>query len=171
MRDDVRAVLADHLPDYPVNTVRPCGAGTDNVAYEVNGDLIVRFRRADPAGVEREARLLAFVAGIAPVPVPQPLLVDLDRGVLAYQRLPGVPMMDLSVPADPVALGAELGAVLAALHAVPPHRVTDVVEVDDTAPGQWLAEAAATWPAVAAHVPAENRPVVEEFLASPAPAA
>jgi aminoglycoside phosphotransferase (APT) family kinase protein len=171
MRDDVREVLREHLPGYDVRAVRPCGAGTDNVAFDVNGDLIVRFRRADPAGVDREARLLAVVAHVSPFPVPEPLLVDADRGVLAYRRLPGVPMPEVTTPVDPVALGEQLGDLLTALHAVPPHRVADLVETDDTPPGDWLVEADGNWPTVAAYVPAVHRAAVDEFLAAPPPAA
>lgn len=169
MGDDIRAVLADHLPGYHVQAVRPCGAGTDNVTYEVNGDLVLRFRRVDPADVEREARLLALVADVSPWPVPEPVVVDRDRGVLAYRRLPGVPLLDLPAPAEPEAVGAELGRLVAALHAVPAGRLAGLVDADDTPPGEWLDEATGRWPAVAAHVPAAHRAAVAEFLATPAP--
>ena len=43
---DVRTLVAAHLPGYRVDSVVPLGEGLDNVAYEVNGDLIVRFSRS-----------------------------------------------------------------------------------------------------------------------------
>ena len=67
-------------------------------------------------------------------------------------------------------MAARLGQLLAVLHAVPPERVADFAEVDDTPPAEWLAEAAQLWPAVSRHVPAAYHPAVETFLAAPPPA-
>jgi aminoglycoside phosphotransferase (APT) family kinase protein len=63
----VRRLVAAHLPDYWVDSVVQIGEGTDNLAYEVNGKLIVRLTKepdsaARAARVQREARLLAAVA-------------------------------------------------------------------------------------------------------------
>ncbi len=140
------------------------GEGLDNIAYEADG-MVVRIRRADPRSVVREAALLRVVAAVSPLPVPVPADVDPDRGLMSYPKLPGVPLLDL--PAGPVeAVGATLGGLLAALHAVPVDRVADLVQVDDTPPEEWLAEAAETWPSVAAHLPASFLPA-----RAPAPAA
>ena len=50
MIDRIRASLARHLPGYEVQSVAGMGEGLDNVAYEVNGELIVReSKEADPA--------------------------------------------------------------------------------------------------------------------------
>ncbi|MFE5374476.1 phosphotransferase family protein [Streptomyces mirabilis] len=74
---DVRSVVVTHMLDYQIDSVVPLGEGLDNLAYEVNGELIVRFskepdlaRRASLVG--REARVLAAVADISPLPVPEP---------------------------------------------------------------------------------------------------
>ncbi|MFD7606672.1 phosphotransferase family protein [Streptomyces mirabilis] len=60
---DVRSVVVTHMLDYQIDSVVPLGEGLDNLAYEVNGELIVRFskepdlaRRASLVG--REARVL-----------------------------------------------------------------------------------------------------------------
>ena len=45
--------------------------------------------------VEREARLLAFVAELTELPVPRPTAVDPEAGSLSYERLPGVPLIEL----------------------------------------------------------------------------
>jgi aminoglycoside phosphotransferase (APT) family kinase protein len=72
------------------------GAGLDNAAYEVNGELIVRkSKEADPArrseATRREADLLVAVAGLSTLPVPEPVFADATEGVIAYSRLPGHP--------------------------------------------------------------------------------
>ena len=73
----VRRMVPAHLPGYRVDSVVPVGEGIGNLAYEVNGELIVRCSKepdaaARAAGVDREARLLAAVAAISPLPVPEP---------------------------------------------------------------------------------------------------
>jgi aminoglycoside phosphotransferase (APT) family kinase protein len=169
--DEVRAVLADYLPGYRAESVRPAGAGLDNIAYQVNGELIVRFRRADPQRVDDEAGLLAVVAEVSPVPVPRPLIVDPARGVLAYRMLPGVPLIDVPRPGPPVGddIAETLGALLAALHAVPVDRVDGLVPIDNDPLEQWLADVTGIWSRVAQHVPAAHRPAVEGWLAAAPP--
>jgi aminoglycoside phosphotransferase (APT) family kinase protein len=158
-------VVAAELPGLEIAEVRPLGAGWDNVAYEVNGELVVRFRRAHPADVEREAQLLRLMAAVSPLPVPQPLIVDPVRGCLGYRRLPGVPVLDLP-GADPVSLGEVLGGFLQALHAVPYAEVAGLVPVEDDPPVRWLEEAGVTWRRVSAYAPPVR---VDAFLTTPAP--
>jgi hypothetical protein len=64
---DVHNVVVAHMPDYQIVSVVQVGKGLDNLAYEVNGELIVRFsKEPDPARrtalINHEARLLAVVA-------------------------------------------------------------------------------------------------------------
>jgi aminoglycoside phosphotransferase (APT) family kinase protein len=170
-------VLDAHLPGYRVASVVPSGEGLDNVAFEVNGELIVRFsREPDPvrraARAEREARLLAAVAGSSPVPVPVPTFTVAELGCLAYFEIPGVPLLDL--PAPPASHGRSiagtLGELLTALHALPIDRLDGLVELDDQPLAEWLREAADTWPAIASEVPATYREPVTAFLAAAPPA-
>jgi hypothetical protein len=68
---DVCSLVIAHLPDYRVDSVVHLGEGLDNRAYEVNGELIVRFsKELDPGRLDREARLLAAVADVSPLSVP-----------------------------------------------------------------------------------------------------
>jgi aminoglycoside phosphotransferase (APT) family kinase protein len=174
----VRRMVAAHLPGYRIDSVARVGEGTDNLVFEVNGELLVRWsKEADPAAraarVEREARLLAAVADISPLPVPEPSVVDPEQGCLTYRKLPGRPLLDLpdaqrSEHGGSVA--ATLGELLTALHAAPVEPLARLVDIDDQPLGDWRREAAETYAQVAEEVPVEYRRRVEAFLDAPPPA-
>ncbi|GAA0957974.1 aminoglycoside phosphotransferase family protein [Actinocorallia libanotica] len=170
---DVGAVVAAHLPGYRVRSVALLGEGQDNVAYEVNGELIVRFaKEADPVSIDHEARLLAAVAEISPLPVPEPLFVAAEPGCVAYSKLPGLPLIGLPASERPVRDGSVatvLGRFLDALHRVPLGVVDGLVPIDDQPKDAWLREAAETYEAIADHVPKAHRPAVAAFLEEAAP--
>jgi aminoglycoside phosphotransferase (APT) family kinase protein len=175
---DVREVLAQHLPGYRVDSVVPAGEGLENVAFEVNGELIVRFStEPDPARrtdlITREADLLATVAGLTPLAVPVPRFTAADAGCLGYGRIPGAALID--VPEDQrLAHGpwvAEtLGELLTALHSAPVERMAALVGPDDVPMEEWRDGAAETYATVAAHVPPAYRRAVSAFLGTAPPA-
>ncbi|MER6174126.1 phosphotransferase [Streptosporangium sp. NPDC001681] len=175
--EDARDAVAEHLPGYRVETVTPLGEGQDNIAYEVNGELIVRFsKEPDPARraalVEREARLLAAVARFSPVPVPEPRFTVAEHGCLAYFKLPGRPLLGLPMSerlAHGPSVAATLGGLLAAAHAVPMDRLAGLVEVDDPPPSEWLDEAVESYPTISGEIPAAHRQAVQAFLDTPPP--
>jgi len=175
--EDVRDALAAHLPGYRVETVTPLGEGEDNIAYEVNGELIVRFsKEPDPvrrtALVEREARLLTVVAGFSPVPVPAPRFTVAEWGCLAYPRLPGLPLLNLPSSkrqAHAPSIAATLGGLLAAMHAVPLGLVAGLVETDGSLPPEWLDEAAEIHSTIIDEIPSAHRRAVRAFLDTPPP--
>ncbi|MEV3961629.1 aminoglycoside phosphotransferase family protein [Nocardia sp. NPDC050193] len=174
---DVRDIVAGQLPDYRIDTVTLLGAGEDNLAYEVNGELIVRFtKEPDPesrAGrVTEEATLLATVADISPLPVPEPCFRVPEQGCLAYFALPGRPLIDLSAAqrsAHTRPIAAELGRFLTALHTAPVDRMAELVDTDDEPKLLWLAEATETYRTVADAVPRGHRAAVEAFLGTTPP--
>ncbi|MEV4527409.1 phosphotransferase [Streptosporangium sp. NPDC049304] len=176
--DDARDAVAEHLPGYQIEAVTPFGEGEDNIAYQVNGELIVRFsKEPDPARratlVAREARLLAAVAGFSPVPVPEPEFTVAERGCLAYRRLPGRPLLDLPLPkrlAHGPSVAATLGGLLAAAHTVPVDQLAELVEVDNPPPSEWLDEAAEIHTAIAEEIPEAHHRAVKDFLDTPPPA-
>jgi len=175
--EQVRDALREGLPGLPLRSVALIGEGEDNLAYEVNGELIVRFGK-EPDPVRRaqlvgdEAGLLGAVAKISPLPVPEPVFTDLERGCWAYPKLPGVQLLDVA-PAERLTHGpvvaAELGAFLAALHAAPVERMARFAGPDEVPPAEWRDEAAETYPAVMSEIPAVRRKSVEAFLAAPPP--
>ncbi|GAA4170787.1 aminoglycoside phosphotransferase family protein [Phytohabitans flavus] len=160
----VRALVAAHLPDCEVESLVKLGAGLDNVAYEVNGSLIVRFGTG--ADADREARLLTAVGNYSPLPVPVPSFTDV--GCLAYPKLPGVPLLD-AAGVDGVPVAAELGRLLAALHAAPVDRMRKLVQTDDLPVDEWRQEARETYSAVSSNIPSPYRRRIEAFLVTSPP--
>ncbi|GIH76460.1 phosphotransferase family protein [Planobispora longispora] len=175
MIDAIGALLGDRLPGYEVRSVTRLGEGWDNVAYEVNGELIVRrSKEPDPSlrgeSVRREADLLAAVARLSPLPVPEPLFADAEAGVMAYAKLPGVPMSEHRV-ADPARLAPVLGAFLSSLHLAPVAEMEKVAERDFEPPQAWLSEAGEDYREIAELMSATARRAVEGFLGRTPPAA
>jgi aminoglycoside phosphotransferase (APT) family kinase protein len=170
---DIPGLVAAHLPDYRVRSVVPLGEGLDNVAYEVNGELVVRFsKETDAARLTNEARLLAAVAEVSPLPVPEPVFADAEQGCLAYVKLPGVPLLDMpghQRSDHRTSIAAALGELLTALHAVPVGRLAGLADADDQPLAEWRREAAQTYATVAGHVPAAHRGSVEAFLGASPP--
>ena len=160
------------MPGYRVDSVVLLGEGEDNVAFQVNDELIVRFgKESDPADragrVRDEGRLLAAVADVSPLAVPKPTFTVAEQGCLAYFKLPGLPLID----ADPRqralhidSIAAELGGFLGALHAVPVDRMVDLVDTDDEPMTVWLEETAQIYATIIETVPPVHRPAVEAFL-------
>jgi aminoglycoside phosphotransferase (APT) family kinase protein len=167
---DVRRVTATALPDYRIDSVTLLGEGTDNTAYEINGELIVRFSKApDPERTMREARLLDTVRRVASLPVPEPVFTVPEQGCLAYRKLPGTPLLDLPAPPHPERIAATLTEFLAALHETPRDQVAELVETDDQPLTEWLAETTELHRAVAGLVPPPYRQRVEAFLGTMPP--
>jgi aminoglycoside phosphotransferase (APT) family kinase protein len=93
------------------------------------------LRVGDSDRVGREARLLEAIAGHLSIPVPMPRFADEDAGVLAYERLPGRPLLGRSPPAG---AARRLGRFLRELHAADPATVVDLIPTEDADPGAWL---------------------------------
>jgi aminoglycoside phosphotransferase (APT) family kinase protein len=171
--DVVRAAL----PGLQVRSVVLLGQGLDNLVYEVNGTLVVRFsKEPDPARrarlISSEAGLLAAVADVSPLPVPEPVFTDPEHGCWAYAKLPGVPLLGLPLGqrlAHAPAAAAELGRFLAALHATPARKMARLVGPDEVPLAGWRDEAAVSYATVTGAIPASRRGSVEAFLAARPP--
>lgn len=173
--DDVRRVVRRHLPGVEIDSLVPLGEGTDNVVVEINAELVVRYEKdGDPSRVEREARLLAAVAGISPLPVPQPRFVDADLGCLVYTKLAGTPLLEMPAPyrsGHRLRIAELLGELLDALHAAPLDRIGELADTDLLPLGEWRDEAVETYATLTSRIPARFRRSVEGFLQAPPPAA
>jgi aminoglycoside phosphotransferase (APT) family kinase protein len=163
---------------FQVRSVVLTGEGVDNLAYEVNGELIVRFsKEPDPTRraelIRAEAELLVALVDISPLPVPEPLFTDPERGCWAYAKLPGVPLLDLPLSqrlARAPEVATALGGFLAALHAAPVGQMARLVEPDEVPMAEWRDEAALHYTAVIGAIPANRRAAVEAFLGAAPPA-
>lgn len=174
MSNAVLESLARHLPRYDVRSVTRLGRGLDNVVYEVNSELIVRVAaEKDPArrreAVQREADLLAIVARLSPLPVPEPVFADAEAGVLGYAKVPGVPLLEHPV-AEPGKLAPALGEFVGRLHEAPVSRMARLVPRDAEPLTTWLEDAEQAYREVAGELPAAARRAVERFLGGPLPA-
>ncbi len=174
MIDEIRALLTRHLPGYEVRSVAKLGEGLDNVAYEVNAELIVRAskeaaldRRSE--SIRREADLLAAVSELSPLPVPEPIFGDVEAGVLAYCKLPGVPLLDQAVT-DPARLASDLGGFLGRLHRASVQEMEKLVGRDADPLTTWRQEAERDYLKIAKQLPATARRLVEDFLGRVPPA-
>jgi aminoglycoside phosphotransferase (APT) family kinase protein len=178
--DIVRELVSVHRPDFAAAAVVPCGEGQDNVAFDVDGELIVRFRKetdvAERAAlVTAEARLLGEIVDALPVAVPAIAFVDAARGCLAYRKLPGRPLLQLPHAlrfAWAAPIGEALGRSLAAMQALSPVRMVALVGTDDAPLTEWREEAADLYRAVANGIPDADRRAIDSFLVTdPPPAA
>ncbi|MEU8269729.1 aminoglycoside phosphotransferase family protein [Sphaerisporangium sp. NPDC049002] len=174
MIDEIRALLTRHLPGREVRSITKLGEGLDNVAYEVDRELIVRgSKETDPAvraeTTRREAELLEAVARLSPLPVPEPVFADLDAGFLAYVKLPGVPLIGHPV-AEPARLAGPLGGFLSSLHRAPVQEMEKLAPRESYPLVSWRDDAERDYRKVVRHVPAVARRLVEDFLARTPPA-
>ena len=174
MTDEIRALLARHLPGHKVRCVTGLGEGLDNAAFEVDGELVVRkSKEADPAlradAIRREAALLAAVTRISTLPVPEPAFADPEAGFIAYRGLPGRPLMDHPV-AEPARLAPALGRFLGRLHQTPSEEVERLVVRDAYPLASWLRDAEEDYRGISAGLPAKARRLIEDFLGRTPPA-
>ena len=170
MREIIEAIRrAD--PGYTVRSIATSGEGEDHVAYEINGELIVRRRKStapDEAAFDREAHLLAIVAEASPLPVPEVRFVDAAAGLIGLRKLPGESLLD-HPPHAPVALADQLAPLLRALRAIPSPQVEGLVDHDDHTLVGYLDGACADLDQVAPSLPPAARRAVEQFLGRPPP--
>lgn len=177
MRDsaDVGRALKFCLPTYKIQSIVRIGEGQENVAYEVNGELIVRFRKEPHAAtraslVIRESRLLAGVSNICPVPAPKPEFILENQGCLVYSKIPGESLVDVTrTPAGDRVVAAQLGEVLSALHGVPVEQMSHLVEIDHEPLEVWLRDVAQISDQVRSAIPSLYREAVESFVTAPTP--
>lgn len=162
---DPAGAVAAHLPGFRVDAVSELGRGLENTAFLVRGprDLVVRFRHEpDAVVIEKEARLVARVAEISPLPVPR--VAFFDHECLAYWFVPGRPLE----PEDSVDT-AVLGELLARLQALPVDEMAELVKNDHDPLPQWRDEAAEIFERHRGGLPVTTRKRIEEFLAEELP--
>ena len=131
-RERATRALRAHAPELSGAEVVEVAHGLDNTAF-LAGDLVLRV--AADGVVGREARLLEHVAPRVPIPIPRPRFADEDAGVLAYERIPGRPLLGR----EPAPGAAErLGGFLRDLHAVDTAEVEELVSTEEANPSGWL---------------------------------
>lgn len=125
--DLARALIREQFPALG-RTIEPFGAGWDNTAYLVDGDLVFRFPRRRIAArlMEAETRVLPRLTGRLPIAIPNPRWAGAPTEAFpwpfsGYRRLHGRTVDSVDLPdAARRAMAAPLGAFLRALHDVSP---------------------------------------------------
>lgn len=138
--EQVRAALADALPDATLGDVAFLAAGWDNFAYEAQVDgapWIFRFPKRENrvAWLLREIRVLDVARPVLPAPVPVAVGPFTSSSVpypfAGYPRLPGKQAQYRPVDwpgAEPLA--QQMGSFLTALHSIP-CSAYDGIEIPD----------------------------------------
>jgi aminoglycoside phosphotransferase (APT) family kinase protein len=122
--DQARQLLAAQFPQLALDSVQPLGIGFDNTVFLVDGAWAFRFPRREVALplMQRELGLLPGLAPRLPLAVPVPELLGQPGGGYPWpfwgaRLVPGRELADAGLPEDDrVALGAQVGGFLAALH-------------------------------------------------------
>jgi len=98
--------------------------GYDNWVLKGPRGMLYRFakRAAEEQNLRRETRLLRYLDGKLPLPIPK--IAQAGRDFQAYRALPGRMLVGLDLPARAVAtLVRELGEFVAALHRLRPRGI------------------------------------------------
>lgn len=171
-------LVAEQFPDLAGAPVEPFGAGFDNTAFLVAGTWVFRFPRRSVAvpSLEREARLLPFLAPRLPLDVPEPTRIgapaaDFPWPFTGYRLLEGRTACDANLDdATRAASAAALGEFVAALHGIPVPEAAAHGARPDPLGKLDLAELAPRMRRIAAEhaaagtFPAEVVPLVERVL-------
>jgi aminoglycoside phosphotransferase (APT) family kinase protein len=159
---DLQALLPAGLE---IHSITPLGSGLDHHAYLLNEDLVARVaNRPDAAeDVRREAAILAELPRHCTLPIPAPVLVRPEHGLLVCRLIPGVQLL---ARADRAGFAQPLAGFLRRLHSAPTDRMGELAGVDDTPPSVWLAEARQT----AHRLPDDVRELAARFLDTDPPA-
>lgn len=128
-----RALISGQFPQLGGASIARFGAGMDNVAYLVAERYVFRFPRRSVVAplLEREERILPFIAQRVPLPVPFPQFIGKpDLGYpwtfAGYERLRGTSACSVTLSLDDrIAMARPLGEFLRALHGIDPQAGID----------------------------------------------
>lgn len=95
--DEYRTLIAQDFPDLEVRSIKYLGSGWDNAAILVNDDTVFRFPRElfenpekfDPFYIEKEVKVLKFLAGKLSFDTPNPDYVAPNYRYFGYKLLNG----------------------------------------------------------------------------------
>ncbi|MFE5670462.1 aminoglycoside phosphotransferase family protein [Agromyces sp. NPDC056523] len=160
--DPERALLAELAARHGLGSsddARAVARGAENTTFAI-GEWIVR-RSDDLDSVAREVALLRRLARATRVPVPVPVVHEVDAGIMVYRRLPGEPLLARRRAVD---VGRALIDVLGTLR-----RIHADLPFDDVPIEEWHDEAVRHFGVVRPHLDAAQAATVAAFLESPPP--
>ncbi|HQK31943.1 MAG TPA: aminoglycoside phosphotransferase family protein [Phycicoccus sp.] len=169
---DARAILARLDPRLADASLTEVGEGWDNIAYAVDGHLLLRVgKHTDVAERRRvtakDVAVLAFAGRNSSLPTNKVLAADPDEGAILMTLVPGEPA-EVRAPRDRAAFAATLATFLTRLHMVPVSELGEVVE-PDRSQAEWLRETSEAWSAARHLFDPRDQRQIEDFLAQPVP--
>jgi aminoglycoside phosphotransferase (APT) family kinase protein len=172
MRETYRKKLERVLPGLKNSSFVCLGEGEDNIAFEVNSQLVARFTKRDAGAVKREAAILDFVQTIAPLSAPKLRYARPNDGFIVYDKLPGVPLVSIAKDVDVKEwpdFASQLGNFLSALNSADAEPIQSYLQVDVDGPEVWLSESKECFTQVRNLIPQLYYAPIAAFLAAPPP--
>jgi aminoglycoside phosphotransferase (APT) family kinase protein len=124
--DEARSIIEAQFSELAPARVERIGAGMDNAGFRVNDSLVFRFPRRTVAVplIEREIRVLPWIAGTLPLPIPVPRYTGAPSDAYpwpfeGHSYLEGTTACSIEITEEQRSeFAPALGAFLRALHAV-----------------------------------------------------
>ncbi len=170
----LREFISKQHPEFPIRSLAILGEGLENIAAEVNGDIIFRFAK-NPSGrkaIQKEIQLLELLTGVGSVEIPVPIAELSGNNHYAYKKIQGHPLilvLDQMADEELSSICHVLGNFLSELHSISPEHLKGLVPVDAEPFKELIHEARDTFNSVKDIVPEAVHASVQEFLDSPLP--
>src|SRR5258708_36717815 len=172
MHENYKSTIKQFVPELSIRSFTYLGEGEDNLAFEVNDDLIFRFTKQDHEALEREVAILRFVRALSPLPVPVPVYDQIGQGFIGYQKLPGVPLIKVMDQVDVrqwPRFATQLADFLSVMNGAEVSPIKNSLEGDAESLDTWRTESQEFFAQVRHVIPQSYHESIQAFLSTSAP--
>ena len=173
---DISNFLSKNHPETRIDSIKFLGEGLDNIAFEINGNLVVRFAKSSSGRleVEKEVKLLDYLSQFFAMGI---LVVDTGfrgREYFSYRKIRGIPLINCidSLSRKRIdSICREIVLFLSKLHSLPRRGLDSILEIDLDNHEKILVEATDTFDQIRDILPPQVLWRIKAFLKTPVPAA